>query len=173
VTTKLDPQTRPTLRSQLMNLLYQAEQFRSFEELCDIVNCQQSVTNIDMPAFTYLGKIHAPQLYVKPKMAPQLHDSLHARMDSWLQNEMTVLKEEMVIVSGYITAVLNTSNSPDDWMRLLPPAVHAPLQQYKSQSFDHLVPPVLTNDQVNAFLTKQERFLNMLKGRMALNLLMA
>ena len=99
-----------------------------------------------------------------------LSHTLRDRMDAWIANRKRVMTEERNIVAAYITAVMNTSDSAYDWLRMLPEAVHAPIKNAINWFLIMDFPSELTDEQVETFLTKQERFLNVLKGRLALNL---
>jgi hypothetical protein len=176
---KLYPTTRPYVRDALMNFLYKKDQNMAENVLADIINENITLTHPESMgfvhyngsrAFMYLGKIHKSATEANKVIAPPLHRSLHARMNAYLRDRQAVEKEEKLIIKNFLTAVLNTSHSYADWMRILPSEVHRPIIDFFNMNWYEAHEAILTNEQVEAFQKKQEQFLNMLKGRLAMNL---
>lgn len=168
---RLDPKVRPELREALMGSLYQKDTDAAEQSLHTIMEKHCQITETEIRGFTFMGKTHYAPGYLHKKPIHALHPDLHAEMLAWVQDRRTVEKEEKLIVGNLITAVLNTSDSPEDWKKLLPPAIHSVIDWFISYKIYSLPPPKLTDAQVEAFERKQERFLNILKGRLALNLI--
>lgn len=168
--TKLHPTIRPGLRDDVINYLYQKDEQSAAEMLSQIIDEHVRLTGQNQLSFMFYGKVYCNQYAAKPMIAPPLHPDLEPRMKAWLLDRLAVEREEKLIVKNLITAILNTSDHPEDWMKLLPPAVHQPIADFAFYN-PQLAGSTLTPEQVEAFETKQERFLNMLKGRLALNLI--
>lgn len=177
----LDKSVRPKIRHALMLHLYYQENEAMRQTLRDIIQENCTIEGHTLFGFHYmfmwydLGSVPGAGYSTNPPgrgVHIPLHRSLHERMDAWLANKRKVEKEEQHIVIGYFTAVLNMSDSAYDWLKLLPDEVHKPIHDQRAWGvLTNIPPPILTNAQVEAFYQKQERFLNVLKGRLALNLI--
>lgn len=90
-------------------------------------------------------------------------------MNAYLVELDTLNKTELPYVLGYINQVLNSSDTLPDYLRLLPESVHSAIQ--------HLIGtwPCHTNKLPDAAVqdirTKNQKALNLMFQRMALNLL--
>lgn len=178
---RLDKSVRPQIRHALMLHLYYQENEASRQTLREIIQENCAIEAHTLFGFHYmfmwydLGSVPGAGYSTSPPgrgVHIPLHRSLHERMDTWLANKRKVEREEQHIVTGYFTAVLNTSDSAHDWLKLIPDEVHKPiLDQMSWGILQDPFPPILTDAQVEMFLSKQERFLNVVKGRLVLNLL--
>lgn len=172
--TKLHPNIRPAIRDEVLHFLYTKDAESAATTLSDILQENCTLTNTTTLALTFHGKVYQPSHAPKRLIAPPIHPSLNDRMLAYVKDRTLIEREEKLIIKNLLTAILNTSDCVDDWLKLLPPAVHSPVELQRLY-YPAISPPesepILTFDMIEAFERKQERFLNMLKGRLALNLI--
>lgn len=169
--TRLEPKTRPECRDYVIQYLYNKDAEGAAMLLSGIIDDHCQITGHMQRAFMFYGKVYQPNITPPKLIAPPLHESLHERMWAYVKDRQVVEREEKLIVKNLLTAVFNVSDSYKDWLRILPPAVHEPIEQFFTYRWTEQHEAILTEQQVEAFQNKQERFLNMLKGRLALNLI--
>ncbi|MBT7452185.1 MAG: hypothetical protein HN793_15210 [Rhodospirillaceae bacterium] len=97
-------------------------------------------------------------------------------LDTSLKEEFIVfigdgnaLEEERNFVKGYIQRVMMMTEHLADYLKLMPDSTHPIVQAFK----DDLAPGegVLTEEEIENFLEQNEKYLNLLRNRMTLNLL--
>lgn len=172
----MTPQTlhisiRPMLKDTFIGVLYRAEEERAQKELHEIILANIEKTGNERFAFKYLGKVYSTMQKV-PLLAVPLHPDLHRRMNDWLANSREVINTEKVLVTGIVTAILNSSPSVRDWLRLLPHELHHYVHQFIGANPTYDFPPVLSDTEVEQFLQKNSKFMSLLKGRIVLNSIM-
>jgi len=99
------------------------------------------------------------------KLMPQFKDE----MDDLLAEFSDINNRELPFVIGYIGQVLNSSNSFMDYLRLFPDSVHTPIKTIMETC--PCCAQQLSDDKVEAILSKHQDAILMMKKRMVQNLL--
>jgi hypothetical protein len=172
-TNRLPLEVRPAVRDAILSYLYEKDTEMAHDILSGIIDEHCKLTGSRDRAFMYLNRVHQPALAPKRLLAPDLHPDLYERMNAYLLDRMRVEREEKLVVKNLLTAVMNASDSPEDWARLLPPALSLVVPKIMWDIRVSSILPIahMTDEQIEAWQAKQERALNILKGRLALNLI--
>ena len=124
-----DPRTKQQIKDALYDFLYKPvlEQFSTQLETIIVNNCL--LLSISDRMFSYKGVLYQTVLNTNLRVVPRLHKQLHREMDEYLIEIQQLNNYELPYVLGFISQVLNASNDISDYLRVLPPAVHHPVQQ--------------------------------------------
>lgn len=113
--------------------------------------------------FSYKGKLYGTKL-----LKDRLHTDLYLQMDEYLKNIEDVISFEKPMIMGYITAVLNYSNNPKDYFKLINPFFHSILEN-QFPDLSHLPDSVLTEADIERFNIKYEKPIELLEQRLTYN----
>ena len=82
------------------------------------------------------------------------------------------IQSERVHISGYITNVLNSSNSLYDYLELIPKVIHKPINQilFLLQESENKK-PTLSEKEIDEILNRHEDTIILLKKRLMINLI--
>ena len=164
-----DPKTKQQIKDALYEYLYGPLQL-SFKQRLDVIvlKCAKAL-NSQYLSFTYKGKVFALEGENLPRRMNRLPDHLHSEMDSYLHELDEVNEKEVPYVLGFITQTLNASNDLHDCLRVLPSAVHGPIQDlinscpYRTKR--------LTDESVQDLMIRNAKSIHLMKCRMVQNLI--
>lgn len=166
--------SQQTLKGVVMQLLesviYTPLETQSQKELEEIAIAHSTAKNQQITYFDYKGEryqfnfIKGQRCLLSTLLAP-----LQPRMDVWLKHKKEVLDTEKVYVMGLFRKVLNSSESIQDYKRLLPECTHAVLNEARVTYYD--LPPTLSDEFVKQFWIENEASITQLKTRMMFNIL--
>jgi hypothetical protein len=100
-----------------------------------------------------------------------LHKTFYTEMELYLDEKKTLENDEMPHVIGFITQVLNSSDSFRDYYKLLPDSIHYVLKRIEAECpcrNDALKP-----EQIDRIQRQNIHSLNLLRKRVTINLLLA
>ena len=167
------PQHNPRTKCQLKDVLYAylyspvEKQFK--DRLAKIIVKNTVLIKATHKSFVYRGEVYNMDLSPLPRKANRLAPELEAEMDIYLEDKKTLNEREIPFVIGFITTVLNSSNDMHDYLALLPSALHPPIQRNITSCpcrTRHL-----SDEEVKAIRTNNEKLIDIIKGRMTTNLL--
>lgn len=119
-------------------------------------------------SFAYNGQFYSIEQDSGPRNRNWLHKSLEPEMQEFLTHYGNVT-EERLMVSGFFDSMLATFPAPGDWLQILPQTLHEPLQAYvTAPSWD----PVKTPAEIDAFMAKHKPRYDLIRQRMAINLIL-
>lgn len=129
-------------------------------------NCQ--LQGLSHKSFLYKGVRFNADTTSPPLRSNKLAPSLKPEMEDYLSkvNEYRNYEENLII--GYITMILNLCKHPRDCLRLLPSGLHAHIESLLSDCTES----TLDEETVQEVLKKNQKPFQMIKERMALNLLL-
>ena len=128
-----DPKTKLMIKDALYNFLY-APALRSFEvRLENIITKNCELHNSAERSFHYKGEAFISIDATLPIKRQRLDVSLNVYMDQYLVERNQLNNHEMPYVIGFVNAVLNSSNDLQDYLRVLPDAVHRPISNLVAQ----------------------------------------
>lgn len=119
-------------------------------------------------SFIYKGDFYFKEVSRKPRVPNRLSKELYIEMQNYLVDHK-VLVEEIPVVSSFIFEVLNSSNSFDDYLNVLPECIHSSIK--KVIHGRPTTKGTLSNTQVLYLQKKYEKEVAVLKTRLVLNLI--
>jgi len=165
-----DPRTKQTIKEALYEFLY-TPVIKVFEKrLFDIASKNTAIGNYSHRSFIYRNEIYNLDTNTPlPRKMNRLALQLQPDMNAYLEDIKQLNEKEMAYVLGYINKVLNSSNDLHDYLRLLPEAVHQPIQGIIQTCPCRT--KKLSDEAVLAFTESNEELMNMMRQRMISNLL--
>lgn len=130
------PNTKLHLRENLSEALLGLRKEQLYDELILIQMANRRSTGKE--GFTYKGK-----QYYTSTFASRLDQSLHESMDAYLVKHNQFINYTTPMVKGYLIAIMNLSDNPKDWIKLLHDFFHETvinffgiIDQYPETKFD-------------------------------------
>lgn len=164
-----DPLLKQTIRNRLFALLYVPADNLEAERLQRIIMANVPLVKATHASFMYKAVNYScDSNKILPRPRNQLHVSLEGHMAEFLVDKDELAREKPVVQS-YLTRVLNTSDHPADWLRLLIPALQQPVNALLAeQSFSA---KRMTDEAVEAFLAANKETSGACKRRLVTNLI--
>ena len=165
-----DPRTKQQIVDALYEFLY-APISKEFQRRLDALVVRNSLLlGVGNKAMLYKGEFYAMSgQSISMMSAVRMSPLLKADMDSYLKDVAEINEGEMPYVMGFIRQVLNSSNSLQDYLRVLPSSVHQPVQRLA------LTCPckknALPESSISTLLAHNSQSIDLMKRRMVLNLL--
>lgn len=164
-----DPKTKSQIKDALYAHLYDPVQRQFKTRLETLIHRNTIQGGYSHKHFVYQGIVYNGDVTVPPvkknRLVPQLRDA----MEEYLRDLNQLNNHELPYVLGFINQVLNSSNDLHDYLRVLPEAVHAPLNQLMGTCpcRNHHLP----EDRVEAMRLKNQAPIDLIKQRLVTNLL--
>lgn len=164
-----DPLLKSTTRSRLYSLLYTPADNRLWERLKAIIMRNAVLVGASHASFMYKAVNYScDENKILPRPRNQLDPRLVDQMQEYLADAEDLTKEKPIIVA-HLTQVLNASDHPADWLKLLIPALHEPVQALLAENtFDS---KRMSDAAVEAFLEQHRDAVRMTKARLVTNLI--
>ena len=164
-----DPRSKTMIKDMLFDFLYAPtiKQFRARLEGIITKNCQ--LTNNSTRAFHYKGEHYISHDAVLPVTRLRLDPSLAIYMDQYVIEQNQLNNYELPYVVGFLTAVLNSSNELQDYLKVFPDAVHRPLSALIAQC--PCKTSKLSADMIIDLQIRNQVSINLMKQRLMTNLL--
>ena len=165
-----DPRTKQQIKDALYAFLYTPIEKQFEKRLSELIVKNTLLCGYTHKSFMYKNTLYNIDTNALPRKMNRLHINLQGPMNDYLKDLKTLNETEVPYVLGYINQVLNSSNDLCDYLRLLPEAVHGPIQ--------HLIATCsckskkLSEEVVSALQDKNTTSINMMKKRMVTNLLL-
>lgn len=164
-----DPRTKKQIKDTLDGFLYDPVR-RQFKQRLDQIIARNSLTGgYSHKSFMYKNVLYNCDSDPLPRKMNRLIPTLHQDMNDYLKDAKHLNEKEMPYVIGYINQVLNASNNLNDYLSLLPEAVHAPVTALIATC--PCQAKLLHADAVAMFQEKNQTYINMMKARMVTNLI--
>ena len=135
-------------------------------DIIAIKNCR--LQGLSHKSFLYKGVKYNADITGPPLRSNQLAPSLKPEMEDYLSKVKEYLSNEENLIIGYITMILNLCEHPRDCLRLLPSGLHTHIESL----LRGFTETDLNEETVQEVLKKNQKPLQMIKERMALNLLL-
>lgn len=164
-----DPHTKSLIKEVLYKHLYDPVHLEYKQKMDRMIrkNCQ--IIGSSYESFNFRGVTYAVTNAALPRKANRLDPSLQEPF-LLLLNEIKVLNEyEVPQVLGLINRILNSSNNLQDYLKLFPPSIHAPLKKIVLTCPCRL--DELEAERVAKFHQEQAVPISLLKQRLVLNLI--
>jgi hypothetical protein len=120
-------------------------------------------------SFAYNGNFYTVEIDAGPPVRNRLHSSLEGEM---VQHEAYCIQvdEERARISGFFDSMLAFSPAPADWIRILPESLQAALRGMLADTTSWV--ELRTPQEISAFLEKHKPRFDLIRQRMATNLLL-
>lgn len=164
-----DPRTKQQIKDLLYTSLYDPVQKQFKARLDGIISKNSSLITSSHGSFIYKGEFYTNDPNKPPMKMNRLVAQLRPQMDEYLKDLKQLNDYELPYVLGFINQVLNSSNSLQDYIRILPESMHQPLKQLidTCPCRQH----VLTEAKIKELHDKNQESINMIKQRMVRNLI--
>jgi len=167
---QFDPRTKAMVKDSLYEFLYGPVQ-RNYQSRLDSLIIRNTIAGgYATKSFHYKGNQYHCESGRPPRGWNKLMPHFKTEMDELLAEFDEINKREIPFVVGFIGQVLNASDSFVDYLRVFPDSVHQPIQ--KIMQTCPCCNQQLSDDKVDALITKHNNTITMMKHRMVQNLLL-
>lgn len=164
-----DPRTKQQIKDILYTHLYKPIEKQFKDRLDQLIVKNTVLGGFFHKSFMYKNVLYNCDTDALPRKMNRLLIQLQPAMNDYLREVKQLNEKELPYVLGYINQVLNSSNDLHDYLRLLPQAVHYPLQSlidtYPCRS------KRLSDETVHLLQDKNQSSIKLMKQRMVTNLL--
>ena len=164
-----DPRTKQAIKDMLYSFLYAPVQKQFKHKLDSIIQKNTILSGYSHSSFVYKGIMYANDTNAPPRKMNRLHQQMQVEMDEYLKDLKVLNETELPYVVGFITAVLNASNDLHDYLRVLPSAVHRPIEALIATCPCRT--KKLSDFDVECMQKKNHKAITLMKERMVLNLI--
>lgn len=164
-----DPRTKQLIKDALYDLLYTPIQKQFKQRLDQIIVKNTLLGGYSHKSFMYKNVLYNCDTNAMPRKMNRLVIQMQPAMNEYLKELKQLNEKELPHVLGYITQVLNATNELHDYLRLLPPAVHPPIQGLINTCSCR--GKKLSDETVAMLQNKNQDSVQLLKNRMVTNLL--
>lgn len=169
MTTSLyEPNLKYLIKTRIWGVLFTPVE-NALDAQLDLIatkNCQ--LQGLSHKSFLYKGVRFNADITGPPLRSNKLAPSLKPEMEDYLSKVNEYRDYEENVITGYITLVLNLCKHPRDCLRLLPSGLHAHIESL----LNNCTESDLDEETVQETLKKNQKPYQMIKERMALNLLL-
>ncbi len=163
-----DSLTKQRVKDALYSHLYQSVRHQFDKRLEAIIIQNAKALSSAYLSFIYQGEVYACEGERLPRRLNPLVPTLHPAMNEYLK-DLKEINKEVSSVLGFIDQVLNASNSLQDYLRVLPAAVHEPIQKLIDTCPCRT--NKLTNSEAQALTSRSADCAEAMSHRMTANLL--
>lgn len=156
------------IRDAILNDLFKPVEEAHNEQMLDLIKRNARLQNYVHLSFAYNGKFYTFEETQGPPVRQRLHDSLLDETKALIDEKDQVALEKL-LAESYLTSVLAVSNVPGDYLALLPGALHGAVKRVVT-CLDWS--PSLSAEKIAAFKAKHQRGFDLLRQRMAFNLIL-
>lgn len=164
-----DPRTKQQIKDTLFSYLYGQVQGQFKKRLEEITLRNAQALSSPYLSFVYKGQVYSCEGEKLPRRMNKLITQLHPFMDAYLNDLKEINDKEIPFVVGFINQVLNASNDLHDYLRVLPQAVHSPIQQLIDSCPCRT--KRLTDTDVQDLMIRNSGSIELMKRRMVTNLI--
>ncbi len=164
-----DPRTKQQIKDMLYAFLYTPVEQQLEKQLDQIITRNCVIQTLSHRSFAYKGGFYNLDTAKPPRRMNQLAPQLVGAMEDYLKELEQINRIELPYVMGFITAVLNASNDLHDYLRVLPEAVHHPIEQLITSC--PCGTKKLTDFDVDSMQKKHQKPIDLIRQRMVTNLL--
>ena len=157
------------IKTQLYHHLFDTV-LRDFQKQIAAIGTKNSLLlGTSEPHFSYKGSSYLVNAVPVSRRLMRLHKSLYDTMDFLLESKNKFTYGEENIITNFITRVLNSSKNPHDFLKMFPSAVHHVIQDLVDTLPNNL--PSIPEEELQAVIQSSQKPIQLMKERMALNLL--
>lgn len=165
-----DPRTKQQIKDALYAFLYAPIEKQLKRQLDLLIVKNTLMCGYSHKSFVYKNILYSCDETSLPRKMNRLDSRLHIPMNEYLQELKQLNEKELPYVLGYINQVLNASNDLCDYLRLLPDAVHRPVQTLIDTC--PCKGKKMPSEAVSLLQEKNQTSIDMMRRRMVTNLLL-
>ena len=174
---KANPYAKQIVRTNLLKLLYTHASEKTEEDLKKIIIRNTLIGHHTHKSFTYKDLLYSCVSTPPPRVKNRLLPALRPDMDAYLESKATLMKEQEA-TSGFLTRMLNVSETLEDYLNILPETLHERVSKLvESIQCDSGISPFdkplkrLTDNEIAFFKQKNQAYSDLIKNRMVVNLI--
>lgn len=164
-----DPKTKKQIKDALDSFLYDTVRRQFKSRLDQLIVRNTLLTGNTHKSFMYKNTLYNCDIDPLPRKLNRLDLVLQPYMNSYLKDVKQLNEKEIPYVIGYVNQVLNSSNNFNDYLLLLPEAVHMPL--IKLVITCPCRSKLLHPDEITLIQEKNQASISLMKQRMFTNLI--
>ena len=164
-----DPKTKQQIKDMLYAFLYTPVEKQLEKQLEQIITRNCLALSLGHRSFAYKGVLYNLDMSKPPRRMNPLAPSLTGVMEDYLKEVKQLNTVELPYVLGFITAVLNASNDLHDYLRVLPDALHPPIEALIASCPGRT--KKLTDFDADSMQKKHQKPIDLIRQRMVTNLL--
>ena len=162
-----EPNLKYRIKSRIWGVLFTPVEKELDKQLEAIASKNCQLQGLSHKSFLYKGVRFNADTTPPPLRSNPLAPSLKAEMEEYLGKVNEYRDHEELLITGYITMVLNLCTHPRDCLRLLPTGLYSHVEDLLSVCTESN----LNEEMVQVILKNNQKPIQMIKERMALNLL--
>ena len=167
---KYDPRTKMQVKDLLYQSLYEPLDRHFKKRINEIIAKNSTLINSTHRSFIYRGELYTLETTKPPVRFNRLVAELRPTMEEYLSDIKQLNDHELPYVLNYFNQVLNTSDSLQDYLSILPEHMHPPLKKLMESCPCRVC--TLSSDKAKALNTQNQISLNLMSLRRARNLLL-
>lgn len=164
-----DPRTKQQIKDGIYAFLYAPVEKQFKQRIDSLIVKNTVISGYTHKSFMFKNVFYTCDSDAPPRRMNRLHIKCQPDMLDYIRDLKQLNEKEMPFVLGYINQVLNSSNDLHDYLRLLPEAVHFPIQELINSCPCRT--KSLSDETVALLKTKNQSPIDMMKSRMVTNLL--
>ncbi|MBT9499483.1 MAG: hypothetical protein IV103_20190 [Zoogloea sp.] len=162
-----DSLTKQKIKDVLYFHLYDSVQQKFKKRLEALIIQNSKAISSPYLSFVYKSQVYACEGEKLPRRMNRLAPQLQPYMDEYLKDLKEINDREIPYVLGFINQVLNSSSDLHDYLKVLPSAVHPPIQKLIDSCPCRT--KRLTDDMVQDLMIRNFSSIEMMKRRMVVN----
>lgn len=123
-----DPRTKQAIKDILYAFLYESVQKKFKQRLDTIITKNTVLLGATHNSFIYRNVIYSCDTQKMPRKMNRLVPQLVSTMEDYLKDAQQLNNTELPYVLGFINQTLNASNDLHDYLKVLPSALHQPIE---------------------------------------------
>lgn len=167
---KYDPRTKMQVKDLLYQSLYEPIDRHFKKRINEIIAKNSTLINSPHRSFIYRGDLYTLETTKPPVRFNRLVPELRPLMEEYLADLKALNDYELPHVLNYFNQVLNSSDSLQDYLHVLPNHMHPPLNKLIETCPCRAC--TLTEDKAQALNAKNSESLSLMSQRRAKNLIL-
>jgi hypothetical protein len=166
-----DPRTKQRIKEGIFKVLYSPVIKDHKNQLAELILKNSKLCQKAQVCFKYKGEVYTTEPgKLIPRPVNWLDQSLFTEMEEYLEDVRLLEVEELPYVQAYITQVLNSSDSFQDYYKLFPESLHSTLKQLEESCPCRR--DLLKPEQIERIQRQNVRSVGLMKRRMMYNVLL-
>ena len=164
-----DPRTKQQVKDALYAYIYDPVK-KQFKQRIDTLILRNSLLGrYSHNHFVYKGELYNAESTHPPLRKNRLIVQLKPAMDEYLKDLGELNNTELPYVLGFINQVLNSSCDMQDYLKVLPPAIHTPLNKFIASC--PCKSSRLASSKVDEMVDMNSESIKLIQRRLVLNLI--
>lgn len=166
-----NPRTKQNIKNLLHSHLYSPVNRKLHKQLSTIIMKNSNTLGSSYSSFMYRNEVYQVDEKERvPRKMNRLLPELRPAMDEYLTDFNQLNTVEIPYVVGFINQVLNASDNPKDYLKVLPETMHRPLQE--AISVDAYPEGNLSDAAVENLIHRNQKSIELMKTRLVRNLIL-